>query len=416
MLIQITMPKFGLTMEEGTIDEWLVEVGQKVAKGDILAEVSTDKITNSVTSPEDGYMRKYLVEEGETVPCGEVIALMTESAEEALTESSGISEAMPEHGSTAEAVQEPSPEARTQDSPVAGEVAITPRARKLAEEQNLLYSHIKGTGLLGAITVDDLKEHGKPRPDEAVQADVAVPSTASVPESVAASGTDYVRKLSTIEKKTARTMHDSMAGTAQTTIATEADMTQLVSVYRELKDRYAQEGVRLTYTACIIKAVAMALEDHPRIRTTLIGEEQVRISNRISIGVAVDLPDDSLIVPVIRDANLLDLRSIALKLRDLTERAKNNALQYEELGDASITVSNMGNMGVTYFTPVLNPPEGALLGVGAMREQIVVNQGHMTIAPVIYLSLTYDHRIINGGPAARFLEQVVDTLQHFPEI
>jgi pyruvate dehydrogenase E2 component (dihydrolipoamide acetyltransferase) len=160
----------------------------------------------------------------------------------------------------------------------------------------------------------------------------------------------------------------------------------------------------------------MALEDHPRIRTTLIGEEQVRISNRISIGVAVDLPDDSLIVPVIRDANLLDLRSIALKLRDLTERAKNNALQYEELGDASITVSNMGNMGVTYFTPVLNPPEGALLGVGAMREQIVVNQGHMTIAPVIYLSLTYDHRIINGGPAARFLEQVVDTLQHFPEI
>ena len=403
-------------MEEGTIDEWLVEVGQKVAKGDILAEVSTDKITNSVISLGDGYMRKYLVEEGETVPCGEVIALMTESAEEALTESSGTPEAMPEHGSAAEAVQEPLPEARTQDnSPVAGEVAITPRARKLAEEQNLLYSHIKGTGLLGAITVDDLKEHGKPRLDEAVQADVAVPSPAAVPESVAASGMGYVRKLSAIEKKTAQTMHDSMAGTAQTTIATEVDMTQLVSVYRELKDRYAQEGVRLTYTACIIKAVAMALEDHPKIRTTLIDEEQVRISNRISVGVAVDLPDDSLIVPVIRDANLLDLRSIALKLRDLTERARNNALQYEELGDASITVSNMGNMGVTYFTPVLNPPEGALLGVGAMREQIVVNQGCMTVAPVIYLSLTYDHRIINGGPAARFLEQVVDTLQHFPE-
>ena len=236
MLIQITMPKFGLTMEEGTIDEWLVEVGQKVAKGDILAEVSTDKITNSVIIPEDVYMRKYLAEEGDTVPCGEVIALMTESAEEALTESSGTPEAMPEYGSAAEAEQELLPEAETQASSVAGEVAITPRARKLAEEQNLLYGHIKGTGLLGAITVDDLKKHGKPRSDGAVQADLAVPSPAPVPGFVAGSGTDYVRKLSSIEKKTAKTMHDSMTGSAQTTIATEADMTNLVSVYSELKE------------------------------------------------------------------------------------------------------------------------------------------------------------------------------------
>lgn len=422
MLIEITMPKFGLSMEEGTIDEWKVELGQKVAKGDVLAEVSTDKITNSVLSPEDGYMRKHIAAEGDTILCGELIGLMTETAEEELQVKDASSSVVQteEKSATVAATDVAAPQTAT----VGSENQISPRAKKIAEERGLSYAHIVGTGRLGMITVDDLKKHGKPLAEVATSAApvqaFSVPAPAVTPiarpvtaPTLAPADTALVRKFSTIEKTTARAMHDSLLGSAQTTIATDGDMTNLVRLYRELKGKYAQAGVKLTYTALIVKAVAMALESHPKLRASLVDEDHVQISNRISIGVAVDLPDDNLVVPVIRDANLMDLRSIAIKLADLVERARNNALQYDELGDATLTISNMGTMGITYFTPVLNPPEGALLGIGALRDQIVVDQGSMRIAPVMYLSLTHDHRIINGGPAARFLKEVVESLQDF---
>ncbi|HZJ90871.1 MAG TPA: dihydrolipoamide acetyltransferase family protein [Oscillospiraceae bacterium] len=420
MLTEILMPKFGLTMEDGTIEEWTVEIGQKVNEGDILAEVSTDKITNTVLSPADGYIRKFLAEVGDTIDCGLPIALMTDTADEELTEKADVSAATAEPESVVEAdtpvVDTPVPTPVTESN-----VKITPRAKKIAEERGLIYTHITGTGRLGAITVDDLKKHGKLGVEAAQEvfvapapvAPVAVTSSTVVAASLPGSEVSFVRKLSPAELATSRTMRDSLVGSAQTTIATEADMSELVSLYRKLKGKYANVGINLTYTALIVKAVAMTLEDHPKMRTTVVDDEHVQVSERISIGVAVDLPDDNLIVPVIRDANLMDLRSIAVKLQDLAERARSKSLCMDELGNASLTVSNMGTMGITYFTPVLNPPEGALLGVGVIREQIVIEKGVMRIAPVMYLSLTHDHRTINGGPAARFLKQVVDSLQDF---
>ena len=418
MITKITMPKFGAIMEDGTIEEWLVELGQKVAKGDELAEVSTDKITNMVISPIDGYFRKIVADVGETVDCGEVIGLMTESLDEVISEEheeavSGAAEPAPE--AEVKVVSEPLTVGSTDEA-----VKISPRAKKIAEDKGLDYSHIKGTGRLGIITVDDLKKYGKPHSEKSIELPVQkeVPAKKPVAAPVLApslkeSEVEEIRKLTAIEKTTARTMLSSMTGMAQTTLATEANVENLASVYSELKGKYARAGVRLTYTALIIKAVAMTLEDHPKMRASLVDDEHIQISNRISIGVAVDLPDGNLIVPVIRDANMMDLRSIALKLQDLSERARTNSLEMDELGNATLTISNIGTMGITYFTPVINPPESSLLGIGAIRDQIVVENGAMKIAPVMYLSLTHDHRIINGGPAARFLQQVVESLQDF---
>lgn len=431
MKIDVTMPKFGLNMEEGLIESWTVKIGQKVAKGDELAEVSTDKITNSVQSPEDGYVRVFMAEEGDSIACGETIAVLTKNADDPLEEDvpACADDAVKSDGDVqTPATPMPAVSAVSESSaaPLDGEVKITPRAKKIAEAKGLAYGHIKGTGLLGMITVADLKRYGRPLSEqpsapEAKAAAQAVPAPAAevgrkdVPvEAVYAPAAGLeVRKLSALEKTTARAMHGSLAGSAQATIATEADVSKLVDVYRELKPKYAKAGVKLSITAMLIKALAMALEDHPKLRARMVDAEHVGYSAEISIGVAVDLPDDNLIVPVIRNANLLDLRSIALKLAELAEKARAGKLAIDDLGGATMTISNMGTMGITYFTPVLNPPEGALLGVGAIRDQVVAEDGAIRISPVMYFSLTHDHRIINGGPAARFLRQFVESLSSF---
>ena len=218
--------------------------------------------------------------------------------------------------------------------------------------------------------------------------------------------------MSTMETAIAKAMQNSLLTTAQATIATEAEITELVRVYKQLKGKYTNAGVKLSYTAMLIKAVAMALENHKALRSTMADETHIKISSRIHIGVAVDIPG-GLIVPVIRDANMKDLRTICLELSDLTQRAKDNKLTSGQLGGATITITNLGMFGITYFTPVLNVPESAILGVGAIIEKLMVKDGGFYPASVMNFSLTHDHRIVNGAPAARFLKEVTASLQDF---
>ena len=325
----------------------------------------------------------------------------------------------------------------------AADIKITPRAKKVAEEQGLEYSHIEGTGLLGAITISDLKKHGIPRKDlagaapagssaaaasSAAVSDAGVAAAASAAPAAAAAariaapkatydtrpceGEDVIVKMSSMETTIAKAMQNSLLTTAQATIATEAEITELVKVYKQLKGKYTNAGVKLSYTAMLIKAVAMALENHKALRSTMADENHIKISSRIHIGVAVDIPG-GLIVPVIRDANMKDLRTICLELSDLTERAKNNKLTSDQLGGATITITNLGMFGITYFTPVLNVPESAILGVGTIIEKLMVKDGGFYPASVMNFSLTHDHRIVNGAPAARFLKEVTASLQDF---
>ena len=441
MVTKVIMPKFGLSMETGVLGSWLVEEGDSVTKGSALAEITTDKITNTCEAPKDGILRKILLPEGEEAACGEAIAVLADTADEDISAECGGSQS--EGGAFADSAEQAAAASPVPEKAASADIKITPRAKKVAEEQGLEYSHIQGTGLLGAITISDLKKHGIPRKDPAGPASVsAAPASASVPSSASGSssasapasgpstasapaaapkavfdtrpceGEDVIVKMSTMETAIAKAMQNSLLTTAQATIATEAEITELVRVYKQLKGKYTNAGVKLSYTAMLIKAVAMALENHKALRSTMADETHIKISSRIHIGVAVDIPG-GLIVPVIRDANMKDLRTICLELSDLTQRAKDNKLTSDQLGGATITITNLGMFGITYFTPVLNVPESAILGVGAIIEKLMVKDGGFYPASVMNFSLTHDHRIVNGAPAARFLKEVTASLQDF---
>lgn len=435
------MPKFGLSMETGVLGSWLVEEGASVTKGSALAEITTDKITNTCESPKDGILRRILLPEGEEAACGETIAILADTADEDI--SAECEGGQGDSGASADSGEQAAETAPAPAKANAADIKITPRAKKVAEEQGLEYSHIEGTGLLGAITISDLKKHGIPRKDlagavpagssaaaasSAAVSDAGVAAAASAAPAAAAAariaapkaaydtrpceGEDVIVKMSTMETAIAKAMQNSLLTTAQATIATEAEITELVKVYKQLKGKYTNAGVKLSYTAMLIKAVAMALENHKALRSTMADENHIKISSRIHIGVAVDIPG-GLIVPVIRDANMKDLRTICLELSDLTERAKNNKLTSDQLGGATITITNLGMFGITYFTPVLNVPESAILGVGTIIEKLMVKDGGFYPASVMNFSLTHDHRIVNGAPAARFLKEVTASLQDF---
>ena len=441
MVTIVIMPKFGVSMETGVLGSWLVEEGESVTKGSALAEITTDKITNTCEAPKDGILRKILLPEGEEAACGEAIAVLADTADEDISAECGGGQS--EGGAFADSAEQAAAASPVPEKAASADIKITPRAKKVAEEQGLEYSHIQGTGLLGAITISDLKKHGTPRKDPAGAASVsAAPASASVPSSASGSssasapasgpstasapaaapkavfdtrpceGEDVIVKMSTMETAIAKAMQNSLLTTAQATIATEAEITELVRVYKQLKGKYTNAGVKLSYTAMLIKAVAMALENHKALRSTMADETHIKISSRIHIGVAVDIPG-GLIVPVIRDANMKDLRTICLELSDLTQRAKDNKLTSDQLGGATITITNLGMFGITYFTPVLNVPESAILGVGAIIEKLMVKDGGFYPASVMNFSLTHDHRIVNGAPAARFLKEVTASLQDF---
>ena len=443
MVTKVIMPKFGLSMETGVLGSWLVEEGDSVTKGSALAEITTDKITNTCEAPKDGILRKILLPEGEEAACGEAIAVLADTADEDISAECGGGQS--EGGAFADSAEQAAAASPVPEKAAPADIKITPRAKKVAEEQGLEYSHIQGTGLLGAITISDLKKHGIPRKDIAGAASVsAAPASASVPASASGlasasapasasgpstasapaaapkavfdtrpcEGEDVIVKMSTMETAIAKAMQNSLLTTAQATIATEAEITELVRVYKQLKGKYTNAGVKLSYTAMLIKAVAMALENHKALRSTMADETHIKISSRIHIGVAVDIPG-GLIVPVIRDANMKDLRTICLELSDLTQRAKDNKLTSDQLGGATITITNLGMFGITYFTPVLNVPESAILGVGAIIEKLMVKDGGFYPASVMNFSLTHDHRIVNGAPAARFLKEVTASLQDF---
>ena len=443
MVTKVIMPKFGLSMETGVLGSWLVEEGDSVTKGSALAEITTDKITNTCEAPKDGILGKILLPEGEEAACGEAIAVLADTADEDISAECGGSQS--EGGAFADSAEQAAAASPVPEKAAPADIKITPRAKKVAEEQGLEYSHIQGTGLLGAITISDLKKHGIPRKDIAGAASVsAAPASASVPASASGlasasapasasgpstasapaaapkavfdtrpcEGEDVIVKMSTMETAIAKAMQNSLLTTAQATIATEAEITELVRVYKQLKGKYTNAGVKLSYTAMLIKAVAMALENHKALRSTMADENHIKISSRIHIGVAVDIPG-GLIVPVIRDANMKDLRTICLELSDLTQRAKDNKLTSDQLGGATITITNLGMFGITYFTPVLNVPESAILGVGAIIEKLMVKDGGFYPASVMNFSLTHDHRIVNGAPAARFLKEVTASLQDF---
>jgi len=376
MPIEVLMPKFGLTMQEGTIQQWFKAEGESIEAGQPLYEVETEKVLYEVEAPANGVVAKLLYPVEATVPCGQVVALIASAGEDPVEIAKQYmlkaTTAGPSAAPVAKAASAPPA------APTARSVVATPVARKLAKEHGLDLAAVAGTGPGGRITRED------------VEAALAEPRAKGQP-------------LKGMRKTIAERMFQSLQSTAQLTITTEADVTTLVQRRAQLSKQFS-----LTYTDLLVEAVAATLRQHPRLRLTADGDS-IQRHEEINVGIAVAL-DEGLIVPVIRDADGKDLRRIAEESRALAEKARGGALSVEDVSGGTFTITNLGMYGVDAFTPIINQPQVAILGVGRIVEKPAVHEGQIAIRSLMTLSLTFDHRIVDGAPAAAFLQEVVARL------
>ncbi|MBI3799237.1 MAG: 2-oxo acid dehydrogenase subunit E2 [Deltaproteobacteria bacterium] len=406
MAIEVVMPKFGLTMTEGTIQKWFKAEGEAIKAGEPLFEVETEKVLYEVESSAAGTVAKLLYPIEAVVPVGLPVAVIAEAGE-------NVAEVAARYGGGAPAVAAaatPATSAPVAASATAGAAPsggrregapVTPAARKLAEEHKIDVSRVVGTGPGGRVTREDVQkviDAGGQAP-----APVAAPTPAAASPVLAPAAQSI--PLRGMRKVIAERMHKSLQGSAQLTITTEVDVTPLIDRRQEV-----QREFNATYTDFIIQACAHALKQHARMNAALDGDA-IHLQEQISVGVAVAL-DEGLIVPVIHNTDKKSLKDISQEARSLAEKARAGKLTLEEVSGGTFTVSNLGMYGVDGFTPIINTPQTGILGVGRIVEKPIIYRGEIAKRSTMVLSLTFDHRVIDGAPAGAFLQTVADLLAH----
>lgn len=396
MTTDVIMPKLGLTMKEGTIVEWTKKEGDRVEKGEPIVEVETEKISNVVEAPASGVLLKIFAAKGAVVPVTDVIAIIGEPGEEVATRVAQKAEQpkIEEEVEKAGAIERPIAEQM-----IGEKIRISPLAKKLAEERGVDITRIKGTGPEGRIVKEDILK----------AAEATAPSTAQrsaegveISETIAMTGT---RK--TIADRLAHSYHSAV----HATVMTEVDMSKTVELRQKLLSEVKEKtGASLTYTGILVKAAAIALKNHRIVNSTLEGDT-IKVLKSINVGVAVDA-EGGLIVPVIHDADNKTLIEIAPLLTELVEKARKKSLSMEEVSSGTFTITNLGMLGVHTFIPIINPPQAAILGAGSMDEKPVVIEGKIEVRTRMNLSLVYDHRIVDGAEAARFLQTLKQKLEN----
>lgn len=404
-------------MADGVISKWLKQVGDSVKRGDPLFEVESDKVTTEVEAPADGVLQAIRIGEGDKVDVGTVLAVIGAPGEAVPTANGGGTPGAAVSGTGSVAVAAPAPAATT-EAP-AEKLFVTPRARKVAEDMGIDLTRVKGTGPSGRILERDVlaaapaaAPAGKPARAPAAPTPVASPAPAPVaaPAVAAPVGMGLTVPLAGMRKTIADRMHRSQQTVAEVTITEEADVGEVVKLRDQVSREWEkQHGFKVSYTEVIIKAVAKALKEHPYLNSSL-ADDGIRLHAEVNIGVGVAL-DEGLIVPVIRHADQKSLLDLATSVRDVSDRARKGQLSRDDVGGGTFTISNMGMLGVEAFTPIINWPECAILGVGRIAERAVVREGQIVVRPTMWLSLTFDHRIVDGAPAARFLSRVRQLLE-----
>jgi len=405
----VTMPGLSDSMTEATIVRWLKEDGEPIERGDELLEIETDKATMSYEAETDGLLH-ILVPEGTTVAVGTVIGQIGERHPERdlpITKPAGTAP-------TAEAVPAPvtpevsgSPDGKsmtvTSDH---GSVQATPLARLLARTHGIDLASVEGTGPRGRITRSDVAlsagvESGTPW--------AAPPPVSTDKGKERSPGNVNVQKLTSVQQVIARRMTEAKATVPEFQVETEATMDTALTLREQLRPLVG-DGALPSLTDLIVKASALALRDHPRVNGAY-RDGQFELYTRINIGVAVAAAD-ALIVPIVTDADSRSLIEIATETRRLAELVRSGQTTPADLADGTFTVSNLGMYGMTSITPVINPPQAAILGVGAIRDTLRLHDGELATTHPMTLTLTCDHRILYGTHAAHFLSTVRDLLEH----
>ena len=434
----VTMPQLGESVTEGTIIRWLKAEGDEVEIDEPLAEVDTDKVNAELPSPVAGKIEKFLVSEGATVDVGTEIVLVAAEGDSPATD------APPRENVADAAPTEEFPAADTEAQPVANEegpATPTPRSggngrgevkdaetlrltrsspvvRRLAEEHNVKIADIPGSGTGGRVTRKDIEgyiEKGGAQREAEIEAPAPQRVAAPDPERVTVYEGDSVRDLTGIRRAIANRMAASKREAPHAWTMVEVDMSGLVALREREKAAFVErEGVKLTYLPFIVKAVVESLRENPVLNSVWDGD-RIILRKRINIGVAVDL-EDALIVPVIPDADELNITGLTRRIDDLVKRARAGELGTEDISGGTFTVNNPGSLGSVVSTPIINYPQAAILSAEALVKRPVVLDDAIAIRSMMNLEVSFDHRVLDGGAALRFLNAVKGRLEaHGPE-
>lgn len=424
---RINMPKLGMTMTEGTIDEWYKSVGDTVKKGEAVCMIASEKLTLDVESPADGILIEITVEAGGMAKVGEQMGLV--GAEGEVTESKPIEddEAISESGEPTnerQAIQDAAEKSdsfeRTHDKEInenaieeennptvptqtsEKRVFITPLAKKIAKEKGIDFAQIKGTGGNGRITKRDV---------ENAQQQKNVHSEQSVTQDTTAKSFEP-KNLSPMRSAIAKNMMNSLQTTAQLTLHQKANADKLFEFNKTLKTEVdnSKLDIKITVTALITKAVALALKDDEKMNSTY-HEGNLTKHDEVNIGIATSL-DDGLMVPVIHGVGSKSIGEIAKQIAELSEKARNGNLESDNMNGGTFTITNIGTSGIEYFTPVLNAPEVGILGVGSLQNELKLVDGEVKESKILPFSLTIDHQIVDGADGAHFLSTLINYIEN----
>ncbi len=430
---EITMPRLSDTMSEGTVGRWLKKVGDQIAVGDIIAEIETDKATMELEAFEAGILQQILVPEGQTVPIGQVIALIGDSAAPA---TAAPAPAPPPAAATPVAAT-PAPVATAAPAAVAvppvatagddnGRIKASPVARRLAEELGVDLRQIVGTGPGGRIIKENVEEFvarrgpsapvAAPAPAAPTVAPTPVPAPAPVaapapaPAPVAAPALAGAEPLSRMRRAIARAMTESKPGVPHIYLTIEVAADALMA----LREQIVASGTRVSVNDLIVKAAAKALSKVPAVNVsfsqTAEGQAGIVRHSQINIGVAVAL-DDGLVAPVVRDADKKSVSVISAEIRDMALRAREGKIKQNELEGATFQVTNLGMYGIVEFDSIISVPQAASLAVGAVRKVPVVRDDQIVIGQVMNLTLSADHRVVDGAVGAQYLQELRKLLE-----
>lgn len=405
----VVMPKQGMTMTEGTVTEWFVKDGDTVAVGDRLYSFETEKISYEVTADAGGIIR-ILAPVDTTLPAGGIAAYLLASGEALPAGASGaaVPSAAPPPAPSAPAAKASAAPPATPAAPAAqGTVKASPAAKKLAGDHGIDLSAVRGSGPGGRIVVEDV--------EAAIAAKTAAPAVAAPRPAPAAAPAARDIPYKGMRRAVGLRMLESLQTSAQLTMTMDVDMTDAVKLRRDLVSAWEPEGVRITYTHMVVKAAALALREFPRVNVALDKSgETVQVLPEVNVGLAVAL-DEGLIVPVIRHADTKSLKEIAKESAILSDKARTGKLTPDDLTGGTFTVTALGMYDVDAFTPILNPPQAAILGVGRVADRpVFVGETGVQIERRSFLtvSLTIDHRILDGAPGAQYMQILRRYLEH----
>lgn len=419
----VTMPRLSDTMTEGTVATWLKKVGDKVAEGDILAEIETDKATMEFESFQSGTLLFIGIQEGQSAPVDSVLAIIGPEGTDVagIAENYGKGGAQPaeskSEGQPAEAKEEPKAEEAHAASTDGGRVFASPLARKLAQDKGINLSQVKGSGENGRIVRKDIENFTPQQAQPAQQAGTqSAPAAAQQQAAPAAQVKPFVPagevsteevKNNQMRKTIARRLAESKYTAPEYSLTIELDMDNAIASRNLIN---AIPDTKVSFNDMVIKASAMALRRHPQVNTQW--KEDVTIYNKhISIGVAVAV-EDGLVVPVLKFTDMMSLSQIGGNVKDLAGKARNKKLQPAEMEGSTFTVSNLGMFGIEEFTSIINQPNSAILSVGAIIQKPVVKNGQIVVGNVMKVTLTCDHRTVDGATGAQFLQTLKQYIEN----